>query len=145
MEKTGNRFWPVCQVAGHDEDGNIICKDHTKSYAGCKRFPWHPEQLSNVDRDDLPRIPVHVHGEDLELFELAQAGETVDRKPRLFLGLPKELEGKAPFVGWAPFSRVCPYKFNDVTNELSPRERDRVKPAKPPIVTHTPVGTRFAG
>lgn len=126
VQKTGCRFWPVCQLQDHDEEGRIICKSHGKSFGQCRTFPWHPLQLTNVDRDDLPRIPTYIH------------------ENTLWLGLPPELKDLAKFAGWAPFSKACPYKFTDVTDTLTDRQKENVKQAANPVVIHVNVDTRVA-
>jgi hypothetical protein len=109
------------------EDGKPKCTVHNKTDRGCHMFPWHPIQLINTERDDLPRIPVY------------QRGKT------LYYGRNEGL-GDVAFVYWAPLGEVCKYAFIDVTDELTENQRKKVKSVEDPRVHFTkPSWMRDAG
>lgn len=110
-------MWPGCDFMIPDENGKPSCSVHNRTDKGCHLFPWHPFQLVNIERDDLPRIPMY-------------------RSPKtLYYGLPPDVKD-AVFVGWAALGEVCKYAFIDVTDELTPNRRKRVKPAEDPRVKY---------
>jgi hypothetical protein len=98
------------------DDGKPGCLNYEDRGRGCRLFPWHPDQLSNTERGDLPRVPI---------FNTAQPPTVTSREVPADNGvsvLYQELESKEvkreelKIIDWAPFSTVCSYVFVDVTD-----------------------------
>jgi hypothetical protein len=99
------------------DDGLPSCGNYDKRGRGCRLFPWHPDQLTNIDSDRLPRIP------RFNMGSLPTVKTTTLEHPDGRKVMYQELEdtnikrGDLKIIGWLPFSTVCTYRFIDATEE----------------------------
>jgi hypothetical protein len=132
----GSMLHANCERLGKDGAGLAICKDWKNRGGGCRHFPWHPLQLSNTERGDLPRIPRYKSGRMLTM-KLVNRPKTPDGITTADFKIDQAdvTEDDTIIVGWEPFSTVCTYMFVDVTEDIRKnRPYAVVKPFKDPVI-----------
>jgi len=135
-DRRGSMLHANCERLVRDAEGKPACKDWKSRGGGCRHFPWHPDQLNNTERGDLPRIPKYKSGRLLTM--------TLINRPRTPDGITTAdfrineqdvTEDDTIIIGWEPFSTVCTYSFSDVTDKiLEERPYAVVKRAKNPVI-----------
>lgn len=111
-------------------EGKCGCSQYLTRPSGCRRFPWHPLQLSNTDFEDLPRIPVYKSGRYLTMSIIEENGES-----KLVINEKDVTKDDFEIIGYKPLSSICSYRFEDVT-EYMKRNRPHLicEDAKDPVV-----------
>ena len=89
------------------------CREYQVRPSGCRRFPWHPLQLSNTDFEDLPRIPIYKSGRYLTTTIIEENGEL-----KAAINESDVTDDDFKIIGYKPLGTKCTYRFEDVTEYM---------------------------
>ena len=126
---------PACSFMVRDSEGKIICKGYKGRDFGCRAFPWHPLQLTNTECEDLPRIPIYKSGRYLTSTPVEEVDEKGSKIVRHVIDQKDVTKDDGIIVGYNPFSTVCTFRFEDITDDFKVRFPNmKVRRALGPVV-----------